>query len=82
MTSVDITGWLGDLINFFGQMQDTKFWAIDKNEIYIKVSEPNAPENLWKLWAVNVTSDPPTRVFDSIPTEAYVLATAPPAVRK
>lgn len=74
MTSVDIVGWSMDIPNLFLSMPGTKFWAIDKDQIFIKISESNDPENIWQLWAINVTHDPPTRVYDSPPMGVRILA--------
>ena len=71
MAAVDASGWFGNLFDLATAPQDFKFWCIEKNEIYIKLSPGDQVLCEWKLWATNVTSDPPTRVYDSTPFIVY-----------
>ena len=71
MSAVDGAGWFGDLYAMSWTYEGYKFWCIETDEIYIKMTPSNDPAIEWKLWAVNATQNPPTRVYDSLPFLVY-----------
>lgn len=70
MASVEVSGWLPDLVNLFGSYPGLKFWSIERDEIYIKISDAYTMENTWQLWAKNVSTPLPVMITDSVPFNA------------